>query len=898
MTTITVEPTENSILISEAGDDDATAKFTALPPLTAARYLVVGPGLSERLRELDTSLLEGLRPHAHSTLVVLDAGFGATSEGESTSPAQRLAAELGVTVVAAAGRFLSCDGALFAVGSGNSWIAYSPRGTQAAYGRRYPEPSWQQNMPTKIDGTVQIPAGLWITASADPSHAVHLATIAVHPHQLLIVVGSPNEPTPEYEAVRDVLRTLPAETRAATVLIGYGDTSLSHETIRLLSEDLQQPIRIAHGVMRDGDFVRLNLAQDSHTGTFARESVCTPDGVFELERWSAPLGLTTVSRNTYQLSHNWHVDVVPAGLVIRPAHGPSGGEREPLPVVADELTIMLCGEDASDPQRVIAPLRTLLERLRHLAHTRLIPGDAPAKRMIRNAFPGMWAPTAQLVVTEDGRIIAASVDEDEQAVAEEEHSAAPAEVGSLDRLDVTMETKTELEPKSEPKLKSKFKSAFKPASEHITAVHSEPTTTHTPTPTPTHKPTPTPTVPEGTAATTLPPAHRPPHPPHPPQNGADTASPPADSSGISAAATALPQPIALPLPARSDPSDALARALRGSAATADLLAGTSTKGSAVTAVDTVTGAAGTESVELSLPSSDTATDSRVALAPRRPDSDRAEASATPASDVAPVQDAPAPEAALQDASAESPSGDDLPVEDAPVEDAQDAPAEAPANLTEIDIPRLARSTAAQRHRVRSALGSRYDVASRSVSQLLAQQPGMRVSSGDRSTLLTTLSVVSVFADDPTARYDIDFHTCLAEGLAALPTTRSIVVRGLPSASTAEMNTMLSSRTPFISAPADGPLTGPMEALIWTTSARRLDRLMSETDAASDVIVPAHTQLRVLGTADGPVPRLLLAEPGVNEDNVLSRLRDAAARRDENPSAMQDSRWLGELMAAV
>src|SRR5690606_17270749 len=117
-------------------------------------------------------------------------------------------------------RFLSCDGALFAVGSGNSWIAYSPRGAQVAYGRRYPEPSWQQNMPTKIDGTVQIPAGLWITAIADPSHAVHLATIAVHPHQLLIVVGSPDEPAPEFDGVRDVLRTLPAETRAAAVLIG------------------------------------------------------------------------------------------------------------------------------------------------------------------------------------------------------------------------------------------------------------------------------------------------------------------------------------------------------------------------------------------------------------------------------------------------------------------------------------------------------------------------------------------------------------------------------------------------------------------------------------------------------------------------------------------------------
>jgi len=221
---------------------------------------------------------------------------------------------------------------------------------------------------------------------------------------------------------------------------------------------------------------------------------------------------------------------------------------------------------------------------------------------------------------------------------------------------------------------------------------------------------------------------------------------------------------------------------------------------------------------------------------------------------------------------------------------------APAEEVAIEVPRGARSTAEQRHRVRSALGARYDVASRSVSQLLAQQPGMRVSSGDRATLLTTLSVVSVFADDPTARYDLDFHTCLAEGLAALPTTRSIVVRGLPEESTATTSSVLSSGTPFISAPVDAPLTGPVEALIWTTSGRRLDRLMNGSDSAADVILPAHTQLRVLGTAEGTVRRLLLAEEGVNDDAVLTRLHDAAASRDNDATAQRDSRWLGDLIA--
>uniref|UniRef100_UPI00261B8818 hypothetical protein n=1 Tax=Microbacterium sp. TaxID=51671 RepID=UPI00261B8818 len=217
---------------------------------------------------------------------------------------------------------------------------------------------------------------------------------------------------------------------------------------------------------------------------------------------------------------------------------------------------------------------------------------------------------------------------------------------------------------------------------------------------------------------------------------------------------------------------------------------------------------------------------------------------------------------------------------------------------ELAVPQQARSTVKQRQRVRTTLGSRYDVASRAVSQLLAQQPGMRMSGGDRSTLLTALSVVSVFADDPTAAYDIDFHTCLAEGLAALPTTRSIVVRGLPEASMATKNSILHSPAPFVSAPVDGPPTGSMEALIWTTSGRRLDGLMDGTSSANDIIVPAHTRLRVLGTADGPIPRLLLAEENTNEQNVLSRLHDAAASRHNDPTAVPDARWLAEPLVAV
>ena len=975
MTTITVEPTERGILVSEAGNSDVPAALEMLPPLTAARYLFVASDASESLRQNELPLVECIRPHAHSTLVALESGFGSAASGEDEAPAMRLAATLGVTVIAPEGRFIPCDGALFAVGADSEWVAYSPRGARTTHGRRYPEPAWQSHLPSKVKGTVQIPAGLWITASADPSHGVHLAGISVHPQQLLIVVGSPSEPTPPLAHILDVLHKLPDETRASAVLIGYDETSLDRETIRLLAAELQQPLRVAHGVTIDGKFVRLDLARQVPTGTFAKESVCTPDGTFTLERWSAPLGLTTVSRNTYQLTPDWLVDVVPAGLVVRPAHQSANGEGDALPIVSESLTVMLRGDGARDLKRVAAPLRMLLGRLRDYAPTQLIPGDRAARRLIRDSFPGIWAPTARLAVTEDGRIIAASVDEEELPVVEEDHTPVPsdsveisASVEISDSVEISASeeishSETTAHSEEAPEIEAPREAEGNSESEEVSLapalppfpmlnLYKETSREHSSSPTqPTTAlvepvavvgqlpaDTVSPTAPSNTpaphdsigglpadsitpSAADAPPGgkankrpsiikkvlpRRHPSPRAPKQDTPASVEPTRSRVAATNAAKAAPQSVALPSTTSSDPSDALARALRGSAVTTDLLANATSRSTGFDAADAISGTGGNSSSDVSLNDDETRSTAQVTDAPPRREVARAQESVTRipvdsatvaasasnavlhndvASDVAP----PASVAAdvIENASPEAATAPEATV----------PPAPAGKIVEMIDVPRLARSTAAQRHRVRTALGTRYDVASRSVSQLIAQQPGMRMAGGDRATLLTTLSVVSVFANDPTARYDVDFHTCLAEGLASLPTTRSIVVRGLAKENMPPTNSTLYSPTPFISAPIDAPLTGPMEALIWTTSGRRLDRLMHGDNAAKDIIVPSHTQLRVLGTADGPVPRLLLAEEGVNDDSVLGRLQDAAARRDNDPRALEDSRWLGDLLAA-
>ncbi|MGW1680196.1 hypothetical protein [Saccharopolyspora sp. NPDC002376] len=219
----------------------------------------------------------------------------------------------------------------------------------------------------------------------------------------------------------------------------------------------------------------------------------------------------------------------------------------------------------------------------------------------------------------------------------------------------------------------------------------------------------------------------------------------------------------------------------------------------------------------------------------------------------------------------------------------------------VEVPEDVRSTAAQRRAMRAALGSRYDVATRAVTRLLSERPGMRFASEDRAALMAELAVVRVFADDPVGEYDTDFYVCLADGLRRLPTVRTVVVRGIPAGTAVQPESVLRLPTPVVAAPATGTEpVGPAEALIWTTTGRRLDGLLDEPTEESeishrgDVVLSGHTRLRVLAVES---ERILLAEDGTARDAALIRLRAAAAARADIANQPATSRWFGPLPAA-
>jgi hypothetical protein len=216
----------------------------------------------------------------------------------------------------------------------------------------------------------------------------------------------------------------------------------------------------------------------------------------------------------------------------------------------------------------------------------------------------------------------------------------------------------------------------------------------------------------------------------------------------------------------------------------------------------------------------------------------------------------------------------------------------PSQATPVaEVPEGARSTTTQRQSMRERLGARYDLAARVVTTLLSERPGLRSGGADRAAQLAELAVVRAFIDNPDGPYDTDFHIVLADGLRRLPTARAVVVRGIPDDTDVRPDSTLRLPTPVIAAPASATPAGPAEALIWTTTGRRIDDLQDK--ATGEVVLPGHTRLRVLAVERSPVHRVLLAEEGAAADAAVARLRAVADKRN-GTTGPAVARWFGQL----
>jgi hypothetical protein len=231
------------------------------------------------------------------------------------------------------------------------------------------------------------------------------------------------------------------------------------------------------------------------------------------------------------------------------------------------------------------------------------------------------------------------------------------------------------------------------------------------------------------------------------------------------------------------------------------------------------------------------------------------------------------------------------------------------------------STPQERQAFRASLGWRYDAAARSVARLLAEHPGLRGAQTDEA-LMTELAAVRVFVARAEAELvesiragageqDGALAVCAAAGLRRLPSLQGVVVRGGPpdprAADAYRPGQDLIEAAPLIALDdIDAPVSGKVEILIWSATARRLNGFVEERTTPEVVFLPG-TVFRVVAV-DPPgasgVRRVLLTEvppakagPGHEgwAARITARLEEAAAGRvvrteEDAPTGDGDDRF--------
>jgi hypothetical protein len=254
---------------------------------------------------------------------------------------------------------------------------------------------------------VVIPAGLWLrTGGPRLSVADDVAFRALPEEQrFTLLIGAPGEPAPTASQVAEVIATLTPADRGRVALTGYGaeqpgDASLAQR----LADLLERPVRAHHGLLLTGPGpIAARTAMDRSGRPswrpFAQLSTYRPGRVgASVDHWRAPFeGAEGVGPASYRLTADWTIDVVPAGLVVRPA----GADRDPLlraaPTDPDHVDLVVDGVDGILlPDSMLTALGRLADALPTAARGRLRVVLTPGVPQISARALGWAVPAPQL----------------------------------------------------------------------------------------------------------------------------------------------------------------------------------------------------------------------------------------------------------------------------------------------------------------------------------------------------------------------------------------------------------------------------------------------------------------------------------------------------------------------
>jgi hypothetical protein len=195
-------------------------------------------------------------------------------------------------------------------------------------------------------------------------------------------------------------------------------------------------------------------------------------------------------------------------------------------------------------------------------------------------------------------------------------------------------------------------------------------------------------------------------------------------------------------------------------------------------------------------------------------------------------------------------------------------------------------TSQERPRLRQALGARYDAFARLVTRTLAEEPGLRAA-GAADELLTALVALCAYHHEPApinavlrgGPGDAERSRVIARGAAyglrRLPTVIGPVFACASGpARYQEGDVLVEPAFVDVSLRAGRPPGPAVEYLIWSASARRVDRFAARFSAT----FPPGSRFAVVAV-DGS--RVLLCDQVAGDTRVVDRLRDAVL---DEPSA--------------
>ncbi len=259
--------------------------------------------------------------------------------GEVTTLAGHwLAERLGRTVVVPDGPVRrGANGCLFVHSRQESgWLTCRPGKPSEREAKRFPRPSWDGRVVSEVLATGSsgitepVPAGLWLhPAVEDETVARHrerlLREIPCQPDVMTVLVGCPGMAAIPVEDVAYLWNCLPDELRPRVRFAAYGPIAVSGDGQfgQTLAELVHEPVVCYPGVPigRPERPDIHTLHPDARLGwrTYAREVEYSPDASPRVRsHWLPFEGVTPAGDATYWYTPDAIVEIVPAGLWLRP----------------------------------------------------------------------------------------------------------------------------------------------------------------------------------------------------------------------------------------------------------------------------------------------------------------------------------------------------------------------------------------------------------------------------------------------------------------------------------------------------------------------------------------------------------------------------------------------------